>query len=201
MPRADLLALDADELAAMTNRGTVKRAIRELEAGDHEYSIEETDASLVVTWSDGITCPFPADAAIQDAICTSGVLGISRHLIRSILAYQQDSENTSDDLRTEVPQPEDKVCVAGQTEAQNISERRPLPELENATPKGCLPKYVTARNRLLSSYTIHVAFVSQFHMTCVMLLATVNHDSCPIGSLRRFGRFVNWRFISFQDLS
>ncbi len=123
MPRVDFLALDVDELAALTNRGTVKRAIRELEAGDLEYSIEETDASLVVIWSDGITCTFPADAAIQDAICSSGVLGISRHQIRSILAYQQAGKNTSDnlqtkELQTEDLQKEDQLPVDGRTEAQ-----------------------------------------------------------------------------------
>ena len=111
MPRADLLALDVDELAALTNRGTVKRAIRELESGEPDYTVEETDAAMLVNWSDGIVCTFPSDAAIKDATCSSGVLGISRHLIRSVLAYQkfiqeaegktQTVEETNDSEHTE----------------------------------------------------------------------------------------------------
>ena len=34
MPRPDLLALSPDDLAVLTNRGTVKRAQRELESGE-----------------------------------------------------------------------------------------------------------------------------------------------------------------------
>ena len=89
MARSDLLALDADELASLTNRGTVKRAVRELESGEPEFSIKENKKGLVVSWSDGITCTFPPDKPIKDAVCSSGSLGISRHIVRSVLAYQQ----------------------------------------------------------------------------------------------------------------
>lgn len=89
MKRSDLLALDVDELASLTNRGTVKRAIRELESGQPEFSIAENGKELVVSWSDGTTCTFPADKPIKDAKCSSGLVGISRHIVRSVLAYQQ----------------------------------------------------------------------------------------------------------------
>ena len=89
MLRNDLLALTPDDLASLTNRGTVKRALRELEAGDLSYEIAEEDDDLVVRWSDEIVCRFPAGGALHDAACSSGAEGISRHLIRSVLAYQQ----------------------------------------------------------------------------------------------------------------
>ncbi len=97
MPRTDLLSLSDDDLASLTNRGTVKRARRELDAGTLTYEIsDETD--LIVVWSDEIRCVFPADQTIHDATCSSGGIGISRHMIRSVLAYQKwiaDNEASS----------------------------------------------------------------------------------------------------------
>ncbi|MEW4564787.1 hypothetical protein AB1K70_19765 [Bremerella sp. JC770] len=89
MPRTDLLALTADDLAAITNRGTVKRAQKELDSDSPTCELVEEADALTFTWSDGITCQFPAGKTIQEAICSSGSLGVTRHIIRSILAYQR----------------------------------------------------------------------------------------------------------------
>ncbi|MCG8649609.1 MAG: hypothetical protein MI861_07240, partial [Pirellulales bacterium] len=89
MARLDLLALSPDDLSSLTNRGTVKRAQRELVDGALEFEIEETDTALTVNWSDGTTCTFPAEETIHQAVCSSGSLGISRHVVRSVLAYQR----------------------------------------------------------------------------------------------------------------
>lgn len=89
MPRADLLALTADDLASLTNRGTVKRAQKELENAEVSCEINETETELTFQWSDGIQCRFPANKSIHDATCSSGSMGISRHIVRSVLAYQQ----------------------------------------------------------------------------------------------------------------
>lgn len=88
MSRLDLLALTPDDLAAITNRGTVKRAQKELDEGTLTCEIRETDSELAFQWSDGTVCRFPAGKTIHDAVCSSGVLGISRHVVRSVLAYQ-----------------------------------------------------------------------------------------------------------------
>jgi hypothetical protein len=96
MPRADLLALTADDLIALTNRGVVKRAQKELEGGEPKCEIAEDETGgVTVAWSDGITCRFLADKTVHDAVCSSGVLGISRHIIRSVLAYQRDLRDVS----------------------------------------------------------------------------------------------------------
>jgi len=88
--RPDLLALTADDLAALTNRGTVKRAQKELENNDPACEItSDGQGEVIVTWSDGIVCRFLAGKTIHDAVCSSGALGITRHIVRSILAYQQ----------------------------------------------------------------------------------------------------------------
>ena len=99
--RLDLLALTADDLAAIANRGNVKRATRELNAGTLRYDVQEKQLDqadrpgqpdgeeVVVEWSDGSRCVFPAGQTIHEATCSSGALGITRHIIRSVLAYQQ----------------------------------------------------------------------------------------------------------------
>ncbi len=90
MPRADLLALTEEDLLALTNRGTVKRAQKELENGEPTYQIAEDGAGgVTVTWSDGSTCRFLAGKTVHDAACSSGSVGISRHVVRSVLAYQK----------------------------------------------------------------------------------------------------------------
>ena len=103
MQHADLLALTADDLAALTNRGTVKRAQRELAAGEMDCKIQLNPAGdLVISWSDGIVCQIPAGRTVHDAICSSDAVGISRHVIRSVLAYQHQyrKHQASDNYRT-----------------------------------------------------------------------------------------------------
>lgn len=101
-PRVDLMALTPDDLAALTNRGTVKRAQREIESNELTGEIsEETGGDLVVTWSDGTVCRFPAQGTVHDAICSSGLPGISRHIVRSILAYQQLAASSGTQAKTE----------------------------------------------------------------------------------------------------
>ncbi len=88
-PRADLLALTQDDLSVLSNRGTVKRALKEIEAGNPRCDWSElSDGTLVASWSDGIQCRFPAGKPIQEARCSSEAQGISRHVVRSVLHYQ-----------------------------------------------------------------------------------------------------------------
>ncbi len=90
MPRADLLALTAEDLTALTNRGTVKRAQKELESDDPSGTItEDASGAVTVNWSDGTVCTFLAGKSIHDAVCSSGLSGISRHIVRSVFAYQR----------------------------------------------------------------------------------------------------------------
>lgn len=100
MLRSDLMALTADDLATLTNRGTVKRAQKELEAGEVTCEIrDEPGGGLVFAWSDGITCRFPPGQAVHEAVCSSGAAGITRHIVRSVLAYQRaglDRQTTSE---------------------------------------------------------------------------------------------------------
>ena len=88
--RQDLLVLTDDDLATISNRGTVKRATKELEKATVTVEIEELDdkGGLRFTWSDDVVCTFAADVVVKDAECTCPATGICRHLIRSVLAYK-----------------------------------------------------------------------------------------------------------------
>lgn len=95
MTRNDLLALTADDLATMANRGTVKRAQKELESGEFTFELTDESGELTFAWSDGTTCRFPAGKTVHEAVCSSGSIGISRHIVRSVLAYQNHRSDAS----------------------------------------------------------------------------------------------------------
>lgn len=113
MPRADLLALTDEDLAVLTNRGTLKRAAKELADPERTFEIQESDdGELRVTWCDGTSCRFPAGKTIHEAVCSSGAVGITRHIVRSVLAYQTARQ----DAATEQSPPtdaQDAPAVAG----------------------------------------------------------------------------------------
>ncbi|MFF3671497.1 hypothetical protein [Microtetraspora malaysiensis] len=82
--RTDLLGLSADSLAALTNRGLVKRA------GKEATPELRTDADGTVhgSFSDGLTATLPP-GGLDVARCTCGATGVCRHVIGVILAYQR----------------------------------------------------------------------------------------------------------------
>ncbi len=89
MPRADLLSLSADDLAALSNRGVVKRSQKEVESGEFTVELSETDGDVTARWSDGVECQLPAGKVLADGRCSCAATGLCRHLIRTVLAYQR----------------------------------------------------------------------------------------------------------------
>lgn len=105
MPRADLLALTPEDLAALTSRGTVKRAQRDLETAELTFTIGETaDGEVRVTWSDGARCVLPAGQTVADARCDCVVATLCRHVARFVLAYPNRARGdaTREELAVEV---------------------------------------------------------------------------------------------------
>ena len=89
MPRDDLLHIAPDDLAALTNRGTVKRAQRELENKEVTGELTEAeDGTVTAKWSDGVNCTLPGGKTISDARCTCPATELCRHVVRTVLAYQ-----------------------------------------------------------------------------------------------------------------
>lgn len=87
--RADLLALDFDTLAALANRGLVKRAAKELDAGGGAVPSAGADGTLAGEFPDGTRVSLPPGAGLGQGTCTCGAPGICRHLLGLVLVWQR----------------------------------------------------------------------------------------------------------------
>jgi hypothetical protein len=86
MSRPDLLALTEDALAALANRGLVKRALKDADA---VVLSEDAEGVVAATHPDGARTDLPAGVGLESANCTCGAHGVCRHVLASVLAYQR----------------------------------------------------------------------------------------------------------------
>ncbi len=99
--RSDLLALTTDDLILLANRGLVKRAQQEAQADDLSCTLDEdAEGTVTLRWSDGIECVMPANTHVRAGRCSCPATTICRHLLRSVLAYQQAAANQNQDSTT-----------------------------------------------------------------------------------------------------
>ncbi|GAA0565371.1 SWIM zinc finger family protein [Paractinoplanes ferrugineus] len=85
--RPDLLALTPDTLAELTNRGLVKRALKELDREPPTLT-EDPDGTVHATTPDGTTTSLPG-GGLAAGTCSCGAPGVCRHVVALVLAYQQ----------------------------------------------------------------------------------------------------------------
>ncbi|GAB3824790.1 hypothetical protein ACFPIJ_63725 [Dactylosporangium cerinum] len=97
--RADLLALTPDALAALTNRGLVKRATREVEAAPPAVTVDG-DGTVRGKYADGPETALPP-GGLERGSCTCGATGICRHVVGLVLAYQMDQRDTEEVVEAE----------------------------------------------------------------------------------------------------
>jgi len=91
--RADLLALTPDAVAALANRGLVKRAQRELDRGDGPTLVEEPDGTVLGTFADGVVARLPVGVPLVEAPCSCGAPAACRHKVATALAYRPWAES------------------------------------------------------------------------------------------------------------
>ncbi|MDT7782236.1 MAG: hypothetical protein QOF58_655, partial [Pseudonocardiales bacterium] len=94
MTRPDLLALTPDALAALANRGLVKRATKELDAGAVP-ALDTSDGTVQAKFPDGTTATLPPNTTLDAAQCSCGAAGVCRHRIAVVLAYQRTQESSA----------------------------------------------------------------------------------------------------------
>jgi hypothetical protein len=87
MSRADLLALTPEALAALTNPGLLKRAQKEMDAGQGPTVTEAPDGTVTGVFADGVTTTLPPHTALPAASCTCGAATACRHRVEVVLAY------------------------------------------------------------------------------------------------------------------
>lgn len=92
MTRPDLMALTPDALAALANRGLVKRAVKELDAGVVPALDTDPAGTVQGKFPDGTTTTLPPGIALDAAACSCGAAGVCRHRIAVVLAYQRTQE-------------------------------------------------------------------------------------------------------------
>ncbi|MEU1367014.1 hypothetical protein ABZ454_12855 [Streptomyces sp. NPDC005803] len=93
--RTDLLALTPDTLATLANRGLVKRAAKELDAGTVPDLTTEADATLRAVFPDRTTTALPPGIGLDGGTCSCAAAGVCRHLIALVLAYQRRTAEAS----------------------------------------------------------------------------------------------------------
>ncbi|WP_406323183.1 hypothetical protein [Streptomyces sp. NBC_01637] len=101
--RADLLALTPDTLTALSNRGLVKRATKELDAGTAPSLTTEPDTTVRARFDDGITAVLPPGVGLDTGSCSCAAPGVCRHLVALVLAYQRDAGAGTDGAPVPVP--------------------------------------------------------------------------------------------------
>ncbi|MFD8920428.1 hypothetical protein ACFV0Y_21825 [Streptomyces sp. NPDC059569] len=91
MIRADLMALTPETLAALANRGLVKRAAKEHAAGDGATVVLAPDGTLTGRYPDGTEATLPPGAGLDLGSCACAATGVCRHLIGLVLACQESA--------------------------------------------------------------------------------------------------------------
>ncbi|ACU35832.1 SWIM zinc finger family protein [Actinosynnema mirum] len=98
MRRADLLALTSEALVDLANRGLVKRATREVEAGAGPELGVADDGAVTGVFPDGVTAVLPPGAGLDAASCSCGARGACRHRIAVVLAYQREHGGAEEEV-------------------------------------------------------------------------------------------------------
>lgn len=84
--REDLLSMNTEVLVALSNRGVVNRAMREV--ADAHPHVEETENGVRAVFETGQTVELADGSALTESTCTCGAAALCRHRIALVLAYQ-----------------------------------------------------------------------------------------------------------------
>lgn len=121
--RHDLLVLTDADLADLSNRGTVKRATKELDRSKVEYELSDDEGDITVRWSDGPVCTLPADQTVSEARCDCLATTMCRHIIRSVLAYQREHEGADQTELMSPSGPWDPGAISDEALGRSYSSR------------------------------------------------------------------------------
>ena len=88
MGRPDLLALSDGTLAALANRGIVKRAVREVAEGKGPAVTEAGDGTVTGTFADGTEVVLAPGATLERSRCSCPASGVCRHLVMTVIAFR-----------------------------------------------------------------------------------------------------------------
>ncbi len=86
--RSDLATLTPEALGRLSNMGLVKRAQKEIEAGEGPSVREEPDGTVVATFAkENVTAKLVPGKTLKDTPCSCGAKIVCRHRIAAVLVY------------------------------------------------------------------------------------------------------------------
>lgn len=116
MKRTDLLTLTPQALISLANRGLVKRATREVEAGRAPVPSLDADGTVHGDFGDGVAAALPAGTGLEGATCSCAATGMCRHIVTLVLAYQRHETGSAAEPAMEIPQAAGRRPQAGTAE-------------------------------------------------------------------------------------
>ncbi|OYN90511.1 SWIM zinc finger family protein [Parenemella sanctibonifatiensis] len=136
--RTDLMALTEASLIDLTNRGTVRRATRELD--QVQLTIEvAADGTVTASGDDDTVATIPPDKPFGDWTCSCLAAVECRHLVRAVLAYQREAPAAAPEPAeaesTAMPEPESELAAVS---AASTRATRPA-DLTDEELKAVLP--------------------------------------------------------------
>ncbi|MBX2796312.1 MAG: hypothetical protein KTR31_01545 [Myxococcales bacterium] len=94
--RTDLLALDAEALVRLANKGLVRRATKLLDKGKGPVCTEARDGTLQATFPDGVALTWPPATPLAAVTCSCGASAACFHAVAVALSYG-DPQGTSEE--------------------------------------------------------------------------------------------------------
>lgn len=85
--REDLLSMNTEVLVALSNRGVVNRAMRDM--AETHPRVEETENGIRAVFETGQTVELASGSSLTESSCTCGAKTMCRHRIGLVLAYQR----------------------------------------------------------------------------------------------------------------
>ncbi|MBC8990503.1 hypothetical protein H9X95_10060 [Micromonospora chalcea] len=120
MTRDDLIALTPDVLAALSNRGLVKRATKEVDGGERPALTEDADGAVRAAYPDGVTVTLPVGGGLAAGICSCPAPGVCRHLLAVVLTYQRThADAPGREVAPDQPAAPDRQAVPGHDAASS----------------------------------------------------------------------------------
>ena len=87
MSRPDLLALSPESIASLANLGLVKRALREIAAGEGPVITEDAAGVVTGTFNDGVVAKLVPGVSLRETPCSCKAVTVCRHRVAVALAY------------------------------------------------------------------------------------------------------------------
>ena len=127
MVRNDLMALCEDDLVTLPTGTVQPRSARTEKRRAAGHVTENQNGDVTVQWDDGVVCQLNAGQRLDGSMCSCPSTQCCRHLIRSVLLYQQhvQAPMDQDTAQPQTDQPPPPLETAPGTLAKSTTKNWP----------------------------------------------------------------------------